>query len=204
MIGSLGPVPFVVSSKKMQTFETLTRDNSSRIATHENLQNKPILEFIGPGLDSVQLSLTWSIEHGINPDVEVKKLRDLRDKGEIIPFILGSKPYGSGNYMIENISEESKRIDNRGNTLSITFSISLIEYVKNLKKVNKITPKPKMVPQKKKNTKKKVVKKKKNTTKSIPKKNTKKKVISNEKYDLLSKYQETNDIVKKLKNPSRK
>lgn len=194
MIGSLGPIIFTVSSNKKQTFEGLNRENSNRIATHENLNNKPILEFIGPGLDIVTLNLTWSIEHNLNPDVELQKLRDIRDKGEVIPFILGNKPYGSGKYILKSIGEEQKRIDNKGNILSITFSLTLEEYIENIVKVNKIIPKPKPKPVSTKKatnkiTKKKTVKKE-NTTKnkSITKKNVRESLFAKNKYELLGEY----------------
>lgn len=188
MIGSLGPIVFNTSSTKKQTFEGLNRENSNRIATHENLNNKPILEFIGPGLDKVTLNLTWSIEHNLNPDVELQKLRDIRDKGEVVSFILGNKPYGSGKYLLENIGEEQKRIDNKGNIFSITFSLILNEYIENIEKVNKIVPKPKSKPVSTKKATKRVTKKKTvkktNTTKnkSIDKKNVTESLIFRNKY----------------------
>lgn len=205
MIGSLGPIIFNTSSTKKQTFEGLNRENSNRIATHENLNNKPILEFIGPGLDKVTLNLTWSIEHNLNPDVELQKLRDIRDKGEVVSFILGNKPYGSGKYLLENIGEEQKRIDNKGNIFSITFSLTLNEYIENVEKVTKIVPKPKPKPTStKKATKKKTVKKD-NTAKdkSITKKNVTKSLVVKNKYGPLEKYYKTTEIMKELKDLQR-
>lgn len=206
MIGSLGPIIFNASSTRKQTFEGLNRENSNRIATHENLNNKPILEFIGPGLDKVTLNLTWSIEHNLNPDVELQKLRDIRDKGEVVSFILGNKPYGSGKYLLENIGEEQKRIDNKGNIFSITFSLTLNEYIENVEKVTKIVPKPKPKPISTKTTTKKVTKKKTvkktNTTKnkSITKKNVTESLVVKKKYDPLEKVSYSHLFLRKSNN----
>ncbi|NLU09449.1 MAG: phage tail protein [Tepidanaerobacter acetatoxydans] len=137
-IGTLGPIVFNSSSEKIQTFEEYNHEKSARIATHDNLQNKPIVEFIGPGLDSITLRLTWSIEGNINPLTEIKKLEEKQEKGEVIMFFLAGKPVGNGKYLIENISRAQKRIDNKGNLLSISFDISMIEYPENARKETKI------------------------------------------------------------------
>lgn len=177
-IGTLGPIVFQASSKKVQTFKDFSQSNSARIATHENLQNKPILEFIGPGLENIDLKLVWSVEGNINPATEVKKLEDVRDKGEVISFFLGGKPVGLGKFLIQDIQRNNARIDNQGNIFSIAFDIKLIEYHTNAKKTKKITniqqravkrkakktstskKKKKFTPQKKTIGKKKVTKKK--------------------------------------------
>lgn len=137
-IGTLGPITFNASTDKVQTFEEYTLDKSSRIAIHENLQNKPIVEFIGPGLDKINLKLTWSIEGKINPLAEISKLEEKQEKGEVIIFFLGGKPVGKGKYIIENISRANKRVDNKGILLSISFNISLIEYAENARKETKL------------------------------------------------------------------
>lgn len=164
-IGVLGPIIFNASTDKVQTFEEYNLEKSSRIAIHENLQNKPIVEFIGPGLDKITLKITWSIEGKINPSTEISKLEEKQEKGEVIIFFLGGKPVGKGKYLIENISKSSKRIDNKGNLLSISFNVNLIEYTENAAKVTKI---------------KTTVKKKKSS--SIKKKKTTKKVAAKKKY----------------------
>jgi len=169
-IGTLGPIVFNSSSDSMQTFEEYNHDKPSRIATHDNLHNKPIVEFIGPGLDKISLKLTWSIEGNINPLREVQKLETKQEKGEVVLFFLGGKPVGKGKYLIENISRAQKRIDNKGNLLSISFTVDLIEYPENAKKANKIrTPKANNKKSSGKVNKKKTTKKKVKKQKTRPK-----------------------------------
>lgn len=172
-IGTLGPITFNSSSDKIQTFEEYNLDKSSRIAIHENLQNKPIVEFIGPGLDKIALKLTWSIEGKINPLVEISKLEEKQEKGEVIIFFLGGKPVGNGKYLIDNISRAHKRIDNKGNLLSISFNVSLIEYTDNAAKVKKI----------KTTINKSTIKKK--TSNNVKKNGTKKKIVTQYKYKMV-------------------
>lgn len=137
-IGTLGPITFSASSDKVQTFEEYNHEKTSRIVSHENLQNKPIVEFIGPGLDKISLKLTWSIEGKINPLTEISKLEEKQEKGEVVIFFLGGKPVGKGKYLIESISRAQRRVDNKGNLLSISFNVGLVEYTENARKETKI------------------------------------------------------------------
>lgn len=157
-IGTLGPITFNSSTDKVQTFEEYNLDKTSRIAIHDNLQGKPIVEFIGPGLDKITLKLTWTIEGKINPVVEISKLEKKQEKGEVVIFFLGGKPVGKGKYLIEDISRSHKRIDSKGNLLSISINISLIEYAENARKESKIVSTTK-TPAKKKSSISKVKKK---------------------------------------------
>lgn len=174
-IGILGPITFNSSSDKVQTFEEYTHDKSARIATHENLQNKPIVEFIGPGLDKINLKLTWSIEGKINPLKEINKLEDKLEKGEVVIFFLGGKPVGKGKYLIDSISRAQKRIDKEGNILSISFNVSLLEYPENARKETKLVSKAKSTTAKSTTNKKP----KKN---KVKKKTTTKKTVAKQKY----------------------
>lgn len=174
-IGTLGPITFNSSSDKVQTFEEYNHDKSARIVTHENLQNKPIVEFIGPGLDKINLKLTWSIEGKINPLKEINKLEDKLEKGEVVIFFLGGRPVGKGKYLLETISKAQKRVDNKGNILSISFDISLIEYPENARKETKLVTKTKATTDKSATNKKP----KKN---KVKKKTTTKKTVAKQKY----------------------
>lgn len=129
MIGTLGEVSFNCSSEQFKTFKDLSISNSARVGQHDNLQGKPRLEFIAPGLDKVTLKLSWGIEGRVNSLEAIKPLEKARDEGEILLFMLGSKLVGSGRYMVTDISKSKQRIDNRGNVLSADFSITLQEYV---------------------------------------------------------------------------
>lgn len=182
MIGTLGPITFNVSRERIQNFEDFNIQSSARIATHENFQNKPILEFIGPGLDSISLKMNWTITGKLNPLVEIKKLLDKKEKGEVVLFFMGGKPVGEGKYLIENISRVNKIIDDRGNILSMEIDISLLEYVDNIKKVSMVrTETPKQTNKNDSNTKKITKVKKSNKQTTNKKKQTKKKIIKKQK-----------------------
>lgn len=128
MIGSLGGLVFSVSSNKVLTFRDLNISRETRYGTHDTLQGKPKLEFTGENIDEITLVLSWRIENNVNPEKEIQILEQARKRGKVIHFILGGRRVGSGKYVITNITSAPKRIDNRGNFLSVDYSITLREY----------------------------------------------------------------------------
>jgi len=129
MVGSLGPVVFQVSTGKARTFSGMKRDASARIASHEVMGGKPLLEFLGPGEEKISFTMTLSKYLGIDPEAEIKQLREMRDKGKAVMFILNGMPQGEGLWLVESLSEDWDDPDNRGRARTIRASVSLREYV---------------------------------------------------------------------------
>ena len=129
-IGSLGKVVFETSEKKIRTFFDLKRSASARIGTHDLIGKKPILEFVGPGLEQISMNVRLDVSLGLNPADELKVLREMRDKGEIVKFILNGEPVTENYWLIEQISEDHRQIDNKGRLLIADLSITMKEYVK--------------------------------------------------------------------------
>jgi phage protein U len=130
MIGTLGNVVFETSAEKVRTFSNFKRKNSARLATHELLGRKPVVEFIGPGIESISFTIRLDVLLGLNPLQEAKALRDLRDKGEAVELVIGGEPVSENLWVIEDMSEDWDCIDNQGNILVIELDISLKEYVR--------------------------------------------------------------------------
>lgn len=130
MIGSLGPVVFIVSADVLRTFTDFTRSSSGRYAQHEILGKKPLTQFIGPGLDTVSFSMRFDARYGINPRKELDQLTDLDRKGKALPLIIGGKGIGVGLWVIKGLEQSWNQVDNRGNVLVATVNITLEEYVK--------------------------------------------------------------------------
>ena len=131
MIGYLGEVVFEVSAKKVKTFDDFKRNASSRVATHELIGRKPLLEFGGPGLETVSFPITLSAFLGLDPTEEVKILRDMRDQGLAVDFVLNGEPQGAGLWVLESLSEKWKYVDNDGVPRQIDCDLTLREYVEN-------------------------------------------------------------------------
>lgn len=130
-IGSLGNVVFEVSHEKVRTFEELTRTSTPRWATHEVIGKRPLLQFIGPGLDTSSLTIRFDVRFGVNPRKEIAQLVEYERLGKALPFLLGGKPVGKGGmWVITGLEQEWTSIDNRGNLLAATVNLSLEEYAK--------------------------------------------------------------------------
>jgi phage protein U len=127
-IGTFGDIVFEVSTEKVRTFDDLRRRGSARWATHEVIGKKPVKEFIGPGLESIRFSMQFSAALGVNPLDEINRLRELRDNGEPQELIIGGAPVGGNLWVVEEISEDWDKLDNRGNLLFAEIDVELQEY----------------------------------------------------------------------------
>ncbi|ADE57230.1 phage tail protein [Aminobacterium colombiense] len=127
MIGYLGDVVFETSADKVRTPENFQRQGDARFGTHEVAGQKPVLEFMGPGLDSVTMTISLRASLGVNPRGEIGRLRDMRDDGIYAPLILAGRPLGT--FVIESINETWSQIDNHGHLLRATVDLTLREYV---------------------------------------------------------------------------
>ena len=129
-IGSLGDIVFEVSSAKVLTIDEMKRKGSARWATHEVVGLKPIKEFLGPGLESISFNMQFSTALGITPEDELKKLRELRDKGTPVDFVLNGSPAGDNQWVVDDLGEAWKSFDGKGALVFATVDVSLTEYRK--------------------------------------------------------------------------
>lgn len=130
-IGTLGNVAFEVSIDKIRTFDDFRRRGSARWGIHDVIGKKPVPEFIGPDLEKIRFSMQFSAAHGLNPRVEINKLRDLRDKGEPQELIVGGAPVGENLWIIEELSDHWRRLNNQGALLFAEVDVELKEYPRN-------------------------------------------------------------------------
>lgn len=128
MIGSLGDVVFEVSTDKVRTFDDFSRSGSARWATHDIIGQKPLTEFSGPGQEEISFSMHLSAGLGINPSVELQKLRTMRDTGKVVPLIIGTAPISSSYWGIENLDEKHSTYDNKGRLIVAQVDVKLREY----------------------------------------------------------------------------
>lgn len=79
---------------KVMTLDNFQRSAEGRWATHEiiGIENKPLKEFLGPGLEDHILYFSFRRSVGVTPEKELEKLRKLRDGGVVCDFVLGSTP----------------------------------------------------------------------------------------------------------------
>ena len=128
-LGSLGDIPFEVSSEKVRTFDELNRSGSARFAYHNRQGSKELSEFLGASLEDITMQIRLSVTSSVNPANEMKALRKIRDEGTAVLFVLDGEPQGDGYWNIVSLNEEHKVVDRRGRTLLLDVSVTLKEYL---------------------------------------------------------------------------
>jgi phage protein U len=128
LIGTLGDIVFEVSRDKVRTFDNLTRKGAARWATHDVVGKKPVREFIGQGLESISFTMHLSVSLGVNPLAEINKLRELRDKGTPMELVLNGTSISDNLWVLEDLSEDWRKLDNKGILLFADVDVSLQEY----------------------------------------------------------------------------
>lgn len=126
-IAVLGPVTFEVSADLIRTWKEAKRTGAARWAQHDVFAGKPVLEFIGPGLASITLSMIrLDMERGVVPRDELRQLRDMRDTGAVNQFTIGGDLVGD--FIVEDVDEEWHYFSRNGVLTIATASLSLKEY----------------------------------------------------------------------------
>lgn len=128
-VGVLGDIVFIVTSYKVRTFESLTRTSNDRWANNDIIHKKPRSQFLGPGLDTFDLTVRVDARLGLNPRAEVDKLVKYSREGKVMKFTVGGKGMGVDRVKIISLTQNWEHLDNRGNLLSATYSLTLEEYV---------------------------------------------------------------------------
>ena len=126
-IGTFGPLTFETSEKRVRTFDAFKRKTGAKFEEHAIIGLKPKLEFTAPGLDDISFQVVFSAYLGLNPVKEIDSLREIIQKGEYHPLIIGGKTLGK--FVVESVAEAWNHVDNKGNLLDAAVDISLKEYI---------------------------------------------------------------------------
>lgn len=131
-IGSFGDIVFEVSSigPYVKTISDYSRDAQARLTSHDIIGKKPVIEFIGPGLDTIKFKMVFNTSAGIaDPSAEVEKIRNMMQTGQAAYLILNGKPVSQYKFIIESVSETAKAFNGRGKVIIASVDISAKEYI---------------------------------------------------------------------------
>jgi len=134
MIGALGSAVFSVTEKTMQTFDEFSRRNAGRWAKHDVQGQKPLTQWLGPGLDSISFTMRFDVHYGLNPRKELDKLVELERKAKAMALTIGGKKLGVNLWVITSLEENWLSVGKNGELLVATANVSLEEYVAAVKK----------------------------------------------------------------------
>lgn len=131
-IGTFGAVVFETSTDLVRTFKDMTRDTNVRLSSHDIIGKKPVIEWIGPGTDTIKFSMQFNSILGVEPSDEEKKLRDMAQTGKVAHIIVGGEPISDYKFIIESISSSGRIYDRDGNLIKSMVDITVKEYPENV------------------------------------------------------------------------
>jgi phage protein U len=122
MFAILGEIEFTVAGG----ITGMEQSGSADWAEHARIQGKPLLEWIGEGLDQCKLTIELHSVLG-DPEKRLQALRQAKRKHEPLAFVMGSGEY-LGAYVIKDISNAIRRATAVGQIKAATVQLSLTEY----------------------------------------------------------------------------
>ncbi|EJD6659752.1 phage tail protein [Enterobacter cloacae] len=125
LVGLYGKMPFVASSLVVNTFTAFKRKSSRRIAKHEVIGKKPVLEDIGPDLDTITFVMRLDTNLGVLPLVTLNALRAVHSAFEANPMVIGAQYFG--NFVITDIDEGWKYFGPLGSPRVIEVALTMTE-----------------------------------------------------------------------------
>lgn len=128
-VGSLGGIVFNTSSRRILTFDNYSRKGTVKMATHEVIGQKSNLEYTGLEPEEITFEIKLPAQFHSRPEAVIEKLRRMKDEGQVVSFILGSKPVSQNKWVITDIGESVIHWGPKGKILYATVNITLKEYV---------------------------------------------------------------------------
>ena len=126
-IGTLGrKIVFEVSDETALILQEMTRETSGRWAIHEAMGAKP--EFLGPGLQTVNLTIYLSAGLGVRPRSVLEAVEGMVEAGTAEYLVIGNRPVGKNPFRLTGSSETWSTIFSRGELVKAALSITLEEY----------------------------------------------------------------------------
>lgn len=129
MVGTYGPVIFSVSSFRVLTMNNISHNASKRTATHNVMEGKPLLEYLGPGLEGFKFDIKLSAEFGVRPRDMLEKLNDMTQSKTAYPLVIGGRPVGDNDWSLTSISDTWDTLYSGGELTEASVSLTLTEYV---------------------------------------------------------------------------
>ena len=122
-------ITFSVSDKKIMTFETLKREGEGRWKEHDLIGSKPRKQFLGPGADTVTLSVTLDARHGVKPRKTLDNIIKWRNAGRAEYLIVKGQKVCANKMVITKTSDTWGEVWNRGELVRATVDLTFEEYI---------------------------------------------------------------------------
>ena len=130
VLGSWGnDLIFEITGDTARSFSQYTQESSGRWHEHNVINSAPLSEFLGPGLDTINIEIIFSPMLGVNPRSSYDALRARIRRGEHFPLILGGIPLSGNFWYCKEIAAESTRfMPGSGAVAWMALTLRMVEY----------------------------------------------------------------------------
>lgn len=118
----LGSIEFELVNHPSQQSERTTAD----YAEHERMQGKPLLQWIGDGLDELSLEIALHAAL-VDPEEQIRRLKVAKSAHQPLPYVLGSGDY-RGIYLITSLDVTTRKTTDTGRLVAAVVNLVLREY----------------------------------------------------------------------------
>lgn len=125
MIGLLGRVPFICSDRRTLTFSNLGKKKAARFATHNIIGQKPVLEYLGPDADTIQMNIRLDSWLGVPPSAGLIAFERMIESGQPNLLLIGMAYHGQ--FVITAMDEGHRHITGSGITRIADIQLELKE-----------------------------------------------------------------------------
>jgi len=133
MIGYFGDdIIFEISDTQVYNFTGFKRETSARYASHEIIGDKPVTEYIGPGLSTISFTISLNAFLGVKPRDEMEVWQDKAESGTAEYLVIGGTLVGLNKWVVKSVSETWDTILNGGEVYKGKVDITLEEYVEEI------------------------------------------------------------------------
>jgi hypothetical protein len=129
--GLYGSVIFGRAMGRIHTFYEVDRKYKARLAPHMVHLRKPLLEYAGPDLVEIEMSLTLDASWCGDPNPLLAQWHFYNESAFAAPLIIGGKPMGPqlSLFVISALSEHHKHWLVGGRLIAVELHASFIEYI---------------------------------------------------------------------------
>lgn len=125
-IGNWGSyLKFQTDDSKVLTFDGFSRKASARVSKHNIISGKPVLEYLGPDLQSITFRIELNAMLGVRPRKEEERL--LKRIGYVAPLVIGGRKICS-RAMLTGVGSAYNIVLLKGEVLSISLDVTMTEY----------------------------------------------------------------------------
>lgn len=124
-IGNWGSaIKFQTSDKRILTFKNMKYNFSARISKHNMINSWPIVEFVGPDLQTTTFTVELNALLGVRPKVIEDKLWYSLAEGVVAPLVVGGRNICS-RAMLTNMSTAYDVVLKKGEIMSMTIDLTM-------------------------------------------------------------------------------